>query len=265
MNEANARIGSSLPDLAGLLAWYGTLPGQALGEAEETITSDILPNLFGYHLVQIGDSARDLTTTSRISYRLVIGLNAAAGQGISVVARADALPVQANAIDVVMLPHTLEFAPNPHGVLREAERILIGEGHLLILGFNPWSFFGLYRRALNWRGDAPWSGHFLSLSRLKDWLGLLGFDIERVLRASFRPPIASPRWHQRLAFLERLGAHFWPMTSNVYGVLARKRVLSARPLRTAWKVRRRFPAGSVVEPTTRQPIPQKPHEEGHPR
>ena len=241
-----------LDDLAALRVWFRSVPGLVIAEAEQALAREILPNLFGYHAVQIGTPhASELLEHSRISHRLVIGTELIESRFGRVIADPVALPIERNSVDVVVLPHTLEFSPNAHGILREAERILIGEGHVVILGFNPWSSFGCSRHVLGWRGRAPWSGSFLSLARLKDWLGLLGFEIERVARASFRPPISQPSWHARLEFLERMGAHFWPLLGNVYALVARKRVEAIMPIRARWARRRRLAARGVIEPTAR--------------
>jgi ubiquinone/menaquinone biosynthesis C-methylase UbiE len=40
------------------------------------------------------------------------------------------LPLAANSIDLVVMPHTLEFAPDPHQMLREVERVLVPEGQV---------------------------------------------------------------------------------------------------------------------------------------
>ena len=244
--------------LGELNRWFTTVPGSAIAEIEQALAGEILPNLFGYHVVQIGaPHAAELIAHSRISHRVVIGTDWNESPLGQIIAAPDALPVERNAVDVVVLPHTLEFAYNAHGVLREAERILIGEGHIVILGFNPWSSFGVWRGALSWRGRVPWSGRFLSLSRLKDWLGLLGFEIERVVRASFRPPLHSARWHTRLEFMEGMGGHFWPLLSNVYVLVARKRVEAIIPIRATWARRRRVAAGSMVKPTARANAPDR--------
>jgi SAM-dependent methyltransferase len=237
--------------LPGLREWFNTLPGSAVREVEQEIGRDLLSDLFGYHLVEVGDVGAPLAEHSRVSHRLLIACDGAALPDGDVVARPDLMPIASNAVDVVVLPHVLEFAGNPHGILREAERMLIGEGHILIIGFNPWSGFGLCRRTLGWRGRAPWCGRWLTPARVRDWLELLGFEVERIMRGSFRPPLASGDWHARLEFMERLGGHFWPVASNVYAILARKRVTLLRPVRTSWRLRRRLASAGVVEPTAR--------------
>lgn len=240
------------PGLAALRQWYGTPAGAYSRSCDFALASAVLPDLFGYHFVQVGqtvDQGAELADFSRISHRVIVDVDGQETSRGSLVSCADALPLLANSVDVLVLPHTLEFCPNPQGILREAERVLIGEGHLLILGFNPWSLYGLCRQALAWRGGAPWSGHFFSPHRLRDWLGVLGLVVERVMRVSFRPPLHHAAWHRRLEIMERLGGHFWPACGNAYGILACKRVMVARPVRLHLRRQRRMPVGSVAEPS----------------
>ena len=94
-----------------------------------------------------------------------------------------------------MLAHVLEFEPTPHEALREAQRVLVPEGHVVIAGFNPWSLMGIWRAVLHRSGVTPWSGDFLGLSRLEDWLALLSFDVTQVESLFFRPPFKSGAHH----------------------------------------------------------------------
>jgi len=240
-----------LPELR---EWYADEPAAAFAEAAWQIAESVLPDLFGYHLLQVGapfDGQRSLLELSRVSHRALLETEPAlAGRG-AVIVRPDALPIQSNAIDVLVLPHTLEFCGNPAGILREAERVLVGEGRILILGFSPWSAMGVGRLALAWRGRAPWAGHFLSAGRVADWLGVLGFVVERVLRRAFLPPIASGTWRRRLAPLDRLGSRLCPAVGSVYGILACKRVVVARPARLLLRRDRRRATIRVAEPTGR--------------
>ena len=52
------------------------------------------------------------------------------------------LPFEAQSVDLIVMPHTLEFTSDPHRLLREAERVLMPEGQLIILGFNSLSLWG---------------------------------------------------------------------------------------------------------------------------
>ncbi|MBI4695394.1 MAG: methyltransferase domain-containing protein [Gammaproteobacteria bacterium] len=238
--------------LTKLREWFETDTGRVFADIECELARSVLPNLFGYHLVQLGMcQGPAFSASSRISLQLCVGLDSACPQDCALVCAEDALPFAEASIDVLVLPHVLEFGRDPYGVLREAERVLIGEGHLLILGFSPWSLFGLWRLSLGWRSHAPWSGRHLRLARVKDWLSLLGFDIVLTAKASYRPPLGRMRTFRGLDFLERFGAYFWPFFGNIYMIVAKKRVLRVRPVKSAWLKRRSLVAGGVAEPSIR--------------
>jgi len=214
----------------------------------------VLPNLFGYHLLQVGrlgDS--DMLGSSRVLNRIILDVDGlGGGQGYSsFTGCADALPVASDSLDVVVVPHMLEFDANPHQALREVERVLVPEGHVVITGFNPWSLMGLWRR-LGGRGrGAPWNGCFLSLTRVKDWLALLGVDIVDVSTFFFRAPGGSERVIERLRMLDTLGERFWPYLGGAYLVVGRKRIITLTPIKTRWKPERKLVTARWAEPTTR--------------
>jgi SAM-dependent methyltransferase len=252
----------SLP--AGLETWFGEEPGSLIASAEHALLARALPDLFGYHIVQLGrPHGRALMDSSRISHQVEIELGHASNPHVQLHCAEDALPLASNSIDVLVLPHVLEFAADPRRVLREAERVLIGEGHVVILGFNPWSCLGLTSWLLRWRGAPPWCGRFIGLARVKDWLQVLGFELVQVARAAFRPPSRRPAVNRRLAFLEQLGAYCWPGLANVYLVVGRKRVEGVTPLKLAWRQRRRLVTSGAIEPTARA-CARTEHESTHP-
>lgn len=237
-------------------AWYRLRPGQWLLETECAHLAELLPDLFGYHVLQVGCLAdADLLGSSRITHRVVLAGDAESAGGAvvpGVYARPDALPIAADSVDVVVLAHTLEFEADPHGVLREAERVLIAEGHVVILGFNPWSLWGLWRLVLARRARPPWCGHFLSLLRIKDWLALLGFDMVSQRSYFFRPPLRHAGVMQRLRFMEALGARAWPTCGGAYLVVAKKRVATLTPIKPRWLAPRRLVAARMPEASASQ-------------
>ena len=163
----------------------------------------------------------------------------------------DSLPLATDSLDVVVLPHVLEFEKSPHQILRETERILIGEGHVVILGFNPWSLWGLWRMLLAWRDEPPWCGHFLSLSRLKDWLTLLDFEIEQIEHFYFRPPVRNKSIMKHLEFMEKLGRYAWSFLGGAYILVAKNRVIPLTPIKMSWQARRQMITSGIVEPSAR--------------
>ncbi|MEQ8659447.1 MAG: methyltransferase domain-containing protein [Gammaproteobacteria bacterium] len=235
-----------------LVSWYRREPGSFVATTEQHLLGNVLPDLFGFHIVQLGTHhVDDLLRSSRISHKLRVELGGHPDAPVHLRCAEDALPLAESTVDVLVLPHVLEFADDPRRVLREAGRVLIGEGHLVVLGFSPWSWYGLSSLVLRWHGHAPWNGRFISTSRLKDWLQLLGFDIIALEHAGFRPPLRSGRFNRMTAFLERLGAHLWPGLGNLYVMVGKKRVEGVTPLRVSWRQRRRVLAGGMVEPSTR--------------
>ena len=199
-------------------------------------------NLFGYHCLQVGDLAgEDLLSASRILGRTVVDIDGGAPHGPYPLVRgaATALPIDSHAVDVVVLPHVLEFEPHPHDALRETSRVLVPEGSLLVLGFNPVSVIGLKRMLKHRAADAPWCGTYFSAGRLRDWLTLLGFDIV----------------DQRPCFSSKHGIRPWraggrslvewvpPALASARLILATKRVNAMLVMRSRWRPGRRRLAG----------------------
>jgi SAM-dependent methyltransferase len=230
-------------------AWFAEQPGSRLVEHERDILRGMVDDLFGYALLQLGElgADQDYLGHCSIKHKVKVGLDQSVAAGNSIAANAQQLPIAPDCMDAVIIAHVLDFSADPHRVLREVERVLIPEGRVLIVGFNPYSLWGLWRLFGRWRGRVPWCGHFLSYARLSDWLTLLGFDIERMDVAEFRPPTRSGRFDA----IERLGHQYWPMLAGVYVVRAVKRVSRVTPLRPQWS-RLRVLDPRVVEPSVRE-------------
>lgn len=237
-----------------LQAWLQQSPGQMLLEQEQGCLEQIFPELFGYHLIQLGGSGFDfnLSSISRFRSHVVLDISAQA-QPLASLVQTDLveLPILSDSIDAVLMPHTLDFSVDPHQVLREVERILIPEGRVVILGFNPLSLWGAWRLFNRSSGIIPWQSHFYGLRRINDWLSLLGFDVEVTRHLMFRPPLRGQRIMERLEYIERIGQRFWPLLSSVYMVQAVKRVSTATIIRPAWKTKSSLLGGHIAEPTTR--------------
>ncbi|MCC6206888.1 MAG: methyltransferase domain-containing protein [Gammaproteobacteria bacterium] len=241
-----------------LRSWYEGRLGQLLLECERRELDEVLANLFGYYLLQVGAMMDAyLLESSRIRHQFVMDnawpmepCQALPEQVICLCGQPQRLPVLSDSVDVVLLPHTLEFAPSAHEVLREAERVLVAEGHVVILGFNPWSVWGIWR-LLRWRRrqHAPWHGTFRGVYRIKDWLSLLGFDIVQVRPYFFRPPLQHETSMRRLEWIERLGRRWWPVLGGAYLMVAKKRVTRLTPIKPRWRPRRSLLQPDVPKPT----------------
>lgn len=223
-------------DVDATCPWQQLPAGSELKRALEAELSVRLQCAFGYHLLSLGDYAGTLELSGcPVRHHWALGAGASGGVG-HIRAQPEALPLQSDSIDVALLPLTLEFSPDPHALLREVQRVLIGDGHLVIAGFNPWSLWGA-RRALAGRPlpkkAPPWQARFLSAGRLTDWLKLLDFEVTQIRFHHYRPPLRTETWQRRWQFLDRVGQRAWPNTGALYVIAAQKRVLPLTPIRLA--------------------------------
>jgi SAM-dependent methyltransferase len=226
-----------------LARWFESPLGQYIGQCERVFIDEIVNDSFGYYALQLGLPQIDFLASSRIVNRYVATPEQANEQFLLdersfIRAELDALPLTEQSIDFAIAPHALEFATNPHGLLREIHRVLRPEGRLLLVGFNPWSMWGVRRGVA--KGDAmPWSGRYVSLTQIKDWLNLLGFDIAAGHLTAYAPPIQSEKWRKRFNWLESLGDRWWPVAGGVYMLEAVKRVQAMRVVQPQWSDRRK--------------------------
>ena len=158
------------------------------------------------------------------------------------------LPFDSQSIDLVVLPHVLEFAAEPHQVLREVERILIPEGRVIISGFNRASLWGARQKTgrITGRYFLPKEGEFISATRMKDWLKLLNMEVNQANFGCYVPPFETEQWLNRFSFMEKMGDRWWPYFGAVYMVQAIKRVKGMHLIGPALK-RRRLPRGHAVQ------------------
>jgi len=239
-----------------LSKWYKTTLGSSFEQEEKLCLDRNLKNLFGYYLLQIGQLGQlDWHEKSRVSHCLIMDqyfpIKSAKDDKfvISAIGHVQELPILSTSVDVLMLPHLLEFSDDPHEVLREAERVLIPEGHVILLSFNPFSFWTFFRWILMWKHDVPWRGRFFSKTRVKDWLALLGFDIVQCENYFYRPPIQHKAFMSKIKIIENIGKRFWPALGGGYIIVAKKRVNTFTPIRPRWKSRRIVSTG--LEPSNK--------------
>jgi SAM-dependent methyltransferase len=220
-----------------LRAWFDTPLGHSLHALEAHRLRTLLPSLYGTVAVQLGQLGRlDLLDACIAPTRVVLD-DPVEGDTSVVRGLPEELPFDERSVNVALLPHTLDFCDDPHQVLREVSRALTPEGHVVILGFNPLSLWGVRRMFTRRPRAAPWSGRFLRLARIKDWLKLLDFELTQGGMLYYRPPLVREGAMDRLHFLDKAGDRWWPMMAAVYLLVAKKRVLGMTPLRVEWKTK----------------------------
>ena len=210
-----------------LSEWFATTPGGYVLDYEQAWFDRSVNDIFGYNALQLGLSGHDFLRNSRIPLRF----SGEDKTGAALRLCADELPIACGSLDLVLLPHMLEFSAQPHAILREVERVLRAEGSLIISGFNPHSLWGLHRTMVRRQGY-PWCGHFIALHRLRDWLSLLGFEVAEISFDAYAPPFQ--QWLSRTDLIESAGKRWWPASGGVYFVHAIKRVPGMRLLKPSW-------------------------------
>lgn len=230
--------------------WLQTTLGQSLIRAEYECLGRLLNGYFGPVAVQIGEPEFDaFVELSEAVFCYKAGMETNPGEDRSdLLCIPEQLPFEAKSVGLVILPHVLEFSDYPHQILREVERILMPEGNLVVLGFNPFSLWGL--AGVFRRKRMPWNGQFASLTRVKDWLQLLNFELTAGKMIYHMPPVQSERIRRRLGFLENAGDRWWPLGAAVYAVVARKREIGITPLHPEWKKRSQLSPG-LAKPVAR--------------
>lgn len=249
------------PEIIGLAPWLATAPGQCLLQWERQQFEEALSDVFGYHALQLGLPQLPALASNRMPHQwLALGGDLVGmpdsdplqGKGptpeavhqASLLLHSAALPFAENALDLVVLPHTLELSEDPHATLREVERVLMPEGRVVISGLNPASLWGFKQRRSRWLARwgvgqlfLPEQGDFIGYWRLRDWLRLLGFEVESARFGVYRPALSHARWLDRFAWMDQAGARWWPIFGAVYFVVAVKRVRGMR----------------LIEPVRREP------------
>ncbi|MCW5588033.1 MAG: class I SAM-dependent methyltransferase [Legionellales bacterium] len=235
--------------LENLRAWSSSTLGKYVHAVEQTQLNHLLPRFFGYYLLQISlqETCFDLSA-SPIRERIFLNQdNYPPRQAPTLRALGGELPFRDNSIDVVILPHLLEHMAKPDEILREVERVLIPEGHLIIFGFNPYSLWGLTKLWRAHQEELPWSSRFIAPTTLQNWLTAYDFDILRKDFMIYRFPQHADAHFPRMNFIEKLGYKYWPSCGAVYLLFAKKKVLAMRPLRVEWKKPPKLKATSVIE------------------
>ncbi len=226
--------------------WFQTPLGRQLLAAERSVVERYCEHGFGAHQLELavshrlpvgglGNCAHRIIATRRWSQDMPSGV---------VVCDPEELPFASGTIDLVVMHHVLDFSPSPHQALRECHRVLKGSGHLIIVGFNPLSLWGVGKLLVRGR-RAPWSGRFIRRSRLEDWLELLDLSVQMKAFQFFRPPVQSAPLLDRLRFLERWFSVGSGLPGGAFYILMAEKRVGAR-IRLAQQWRRKNVVGLPI-------------------
>ncbi|WP_299806778.1 class I SAM-dependent methyltransferase [uncultured Shewanella sp.] len=212
--------------------WSELPNGPVIRQSVEQALSPWWPRIFGYFMLNLGPLSHKMAKTG-------VGIS----QQYSLFDEAQAniegdycqLPIQNASIDAVVMNFLLEFESDPYRLLREVDRVLISGGHLVITGFNPLSPMFMGKILPSYQQEIPWCGRFFMPSRVKDWLGLLGYQVvadERLLHHHLLRDVKTDSiWSHALK-------SWLPSTGSVYVLVAKKLETPLTPIQAKRKVKR---------------------------
>lgn len=213
--------------------WYQNNLGQLVLQVEQYELDKVLPTCFGYHLLQLGGPhEKGWLASSPIKHHIHYAEVLPNPTPKSAVCGDFAdLPFLPDSIDVVLIPHLLELIDNPQQVLKASVDVLIADGHIIILGFNPFSLWGMWWLARHKRDQIPWVGQFRRIGQIRHWLAALDCEIDTLETYFFRPPLADLEQRKQLRIFETIGQSCWPWLGGLYIISARKHVKGVNPLK----------------------------------
>lgn len=228
---------------AAMAQWFSSAPGQLLDSIERELLEPQLARHFGSFIVYYNPPSM-LAAAPSIRHKVSMGDRALA---VEMYCTEDKWPISTDAVDVVVLQHSLDFSVSPHAVLREAAQCVRAGGHLIIIGAHAWSLFGVYRYFTRnvWQ-----HAHCLPPARITDWLAVLGFTLEKKSFAAYRPLFTAPALQGKLAWLERFAIAKKAPLGGCYMLVARKMVHGVHPQAQSSKIRVQALRPSVVAAQT---------------
>ena len=228
-----------------LFAWYQTPRGKLLKELEAAYLERSITVSCQQIILQIGGLGWEnefIDCTLYKNYTVLDAKGLGCDETRKIRAKAYILPLQSESIDMIIVPHLLEFDAQRFQTMREVERVLKPEGLLVVLNFNPWSLWVRYQFLWDKKMADTWRGHFISRSRILDWLKLLNFEV--TLSSEFNLDSVSSKHGKFIA----QGHSFF---STAYAIKAIKRRYNIIPLTPVKNGSSRLSLVSTLNPSAR--------------
>ena len=221
--------------------WCSDSWGRSLLMAEQKRCEALIPSGYYPNCLQIGMPEADFLQGVAARLRFLVHTNGVSEPDLvssvlapgcleqvrhQIVSKDDSLPFAEKVLDLIVLPHTLDFSDNPHQVLRQVSQILNPEGCVVITGFNLLSVYGLIRGVKHRSNVPPWNGNYFTVRRVQDWLSLLGFDLVGGGMLSYDLPLQKDAYRHKLAFMEYAGDRWWPGLGGVYVIVGKKKEMA---------------------------------------
>ncbi|MEM9103899.1 MAG: methyltransferase domain-containing protein [Pseudomonadota bacterium] len=221
--------------------WQALPAGTKIQEAVQAELDRWLPMFHGQFMLKIGALSNDLNTQcAPITHQFYV--NKKESVSADVVAKSRELPFASDTIDTIIAALVLDYTRYPHQVLREMHRCLDGEGYLVLVNFNPWSFWGAGKLLMRFTESPLWKAGYYSPFRIHDWLNLLGFELVSSKFVGYTPPFRNLHWES----VEWMGSKYMPGLGAINIIVAKKKMYRVIPLKSLWKKRSRLIVGQLT-------------------
>ena len=216
-----------------LAEFYSTSLGQYALRWEQEQFGKMVADCFGYVALQMGSSGEDFLSKNLIGMKIVAEqelrpLTQLSADDVRIPIQIDyaQLPFESESVDLVLLPHSLEMAEDPHALLREIYRVLMPGGRVILTGFNLTSLWGLRVRLQRVGAKTFLPGRqFMSVFQVRDWLHLLSFHVDRGTFGRYGLSFAPGK---KDSWLEKAGDRWWPQCGAIFAIGATKHVSGAK-------------------------------------
>jgi SAM-dependent methyltransferase len=232
--------------------------------AEETSSvrvkiSPLLAEIFGYHALLYSTKAKKLVDENlSVRHSFILANESQSNvenEQPSILCRYTELPLSSDTIDLIVIPEVLQQAQFPHQILREVERTLIPEGHIILLVENVFSWQSMKNRILIFIAEPHFKTRVISRSRISDWFRLLGLEICREIPVStsvdYSTDLQNKSKQRKNNWLENFADLRKIFFSSYYIILAKKKVSTLTPIRSSWRSNRKLVNPRFAEPSVR--------------
>lgn len=253
--------------------WFSSAIGQRILAQEQACLDRLLPEMFGYHLMQLSVlRQKNLFLQSSTSHQFIVDaqssdtlINASLGdqsanlaiahhskdavfdprfssrqatRTTALISEFENLPIASDSIDVALLHHALDYSANPHQLLREAARVVIPNGHIIVIGFNPFSLMGMaHPMACLLSASSAYRHHYLRIGRLQDWCKVLELDCIYSERGYYGLPLS--RYYS--SSIDRIGKKVLPLQGSFYMLVIRKNITPMNLMKKPWQRKKILP------------------------
>lgn len=216
--------------------WFQSPLGKQLIVEQTECIQSIMKSKFGRHLIQFDSGYyQPIIEKPPVGCMSILSLESNRAACPVIQGEPEKLPFCPDSVDHILLHHTLDYCEDPYQVLRESQQALCAGGYLIVVGFNPASWWGIRKLFSFGSKSIPWLGRFLSVNRVEDWLNVLDLEVQEHYSLIHSLPISKPNVHEKFVWIDKLSQVLLPKIGGCYILVAQKRVGSVTLVGREWR------------------------------